>query len=90
MISINVSLIEENETLSIALDEDDKNIPISLEEVNNLGIVSGNDHSLLKNRDLPNQHPIKAIEGLSDILSETANKSDIEIASFSDIDNIFN
>jgi hypothetical protein len=30
--------------------------------------VSTNDHNLLINRDLPNQHPIEAIEGLKEEL----------------------
>ena len=33
-------------------------------------------HNVLKNRDLPDQHPIKAITGLTEILTETSKKID--------------
>lgn len=35
--------------------------------------VTVNDHDLLKNRDLPNQHPIDAIEGLREELMSIKN-----------------
>lgn len=40
------------------------------------------DHSALDNRDLPNQHPIEAISGLSEELAAKANISDLSQVAF--------
>lgn len=37
-------------------------------DIGRVGIKSGGDHSLLTNRDLPNQHPMSAISGLEEQL----------------------
>lgn len=47
-----------------------------IQEINE-NIVINTDHSILRNRDLPNQHPISAIEGLQDELNSKAGISDI-------------
>lgn len=47
-----------------------------IQEINR-NIVINTDHNVLKNRDLPNQHPISAIEGLQDELNSKAEVTDI-------------
>ena len=41
------------------------------DDLNPVGPVATGDHSLLKNRDLPDQHPIKAITNLDETIQKT-------------------
>ncbi len=41
------------------------------DDLNPVNPMATGDHSLLKNRDLPDQHPIKAITNLDETIQET-------------------
>lgn len=43
--------------------------------------IETSDHAKLNNRELPNQHPIEAITGLSEVLAESGDKSYVHVQS---------
>ena len=62
-------------TATIEVEEVEDEIVVSEDEVH---VVFTSDHSRATNRDLPNQHPIKAIDGLEEKLGTI--EADIKLA----------
>ena len=60
----------------------------------NVGLSSSGavvkDHNLLNNRDMADQHPIKAITGLEDAIQDVDNLKQIQPISNKEIENILN
>ena len=70
-------------TATIEVEEVENEIIVSEDEVQ---VVFTSDHSRATNRDLPNQHPIKAIDGLEEKLGTI--EADIKLAKENKITNI--
>lgn len=92
IINLNVSenstkIESSNNNIELNISNNNMNVEGETKELN-LGIlppkvvVSEKDHSKLLNRDLPNQHPIKAIEGLKEALANAGKKDEHFVSSY--------
>ena len=87
MAEFNVSFEEVNPKTTVQFEETNQNTDVDFKD-SQVVHVSEKDHNKLINRELEDQHPIKAISGLEEELDGKMKPSDLSVLTNQELENL--